>query len=132
MATRIEKARRRRWADVVVILAGIFVFAFAIWFPPVGEAEQAGEGVRDEGAWWWVHAIGGALAVASLFVTFKSARAAKLMVGAAGLILLGGLLVFRQLGWVSLVTVGLPGVLLLIAAPFVGPMPTPEEEGKRR
>lgn len=132
MERRFEKAKRTRWAVVVVIVVGILTMLFAWWFPPVMLAEDASDVVRYQGAWYWVYVAAGPLAIASVFVALKSPPIARIMVGLAGLILLAGLFVFHTIGPLSIMTLALPGLLLLGAAPFMGRMPTPEDEGESR
>lgn len=132
MVDRRTAAKRRRWADVVVIVAALYAFLAAIWAPPgLGPAEAAAD-APDHGGWWWAHAIGGSLALASVFVALRSVVLARVLAGAGGLVLLAGLLAFDNIGWLAFRTLILPAVLILLATPFLGPMPTPEEEGMAR
>jgi hypothetical protein len=129
---RRTEAKRRRWADVVIIVAGLYVWLAAIWAPPAIGPREAAVEAAQHGTWWWVHAIGGSLALASVFVAMKSVLLARVMAGVAGIVLLAGLLAFDHIGWLAVRALVIPAVLILLATPFLGPMPTPEEEGMTR
>jgi purine-cytosine permease-like protein len=129
---RRTEAKRRRWADVVLIVAGLYVFLAALWSPPAQGPETAMAEAADHGTWWWVLAIAGFLALFAVPVAMKNVLIARLMAGVAGVVLLAGLLAFDTIGWLAIRSLLIPAVLILIAAPFVGPMPSPEEEGSPR
>jgi hypothetical protein len=132
VADRVTAAKRRRWADVVLIVAGLYVFLAAIWAPPgLGPAEAMAE-ARYHGMWWWAHALGGSLALAAVLVAMKSVLLARVLAAAAVLVLLAGLLAFETIGWLAARTLLIPALLILAATPFIGPMPAPEEEGSAR
>lgn len=129
---RRTEAKRRRWADLVVILTSVYVILLAVWAPPgMGPAEAAAD-VSNFGQWWWVTAISGALGIGSVFLANRSRVLGRIAVIAAGIILLTGLFAFDPINWMAVRTIIIPAILLLGAAPFVGPMPSPEQEGKRR
>lgn len=126
----VMAARRRRWADVVVMVVGLWVTGWAFWTPMVPPPEH--EAVRDFGAFWAVTAVAGLVAVASVPVTFLSTAIARAMLVVAALVLLVGVFVFEGLTTTAVTRVIVPALVLLAAAPFIGPMPTPEEEGRTR
>jgi hypothetical protein len=127
---RRTEAKRRRWADVVVIVAALYVFLAAIWSPPaLGPAEAAEQAYH--GWWWWAHAAGGFLALLSVPLATRQPMLGKGLAGLAGVIMLAGLFAFSGLTWLSIRALGIPGLAVLMAAPFMGPMPSPEEEGAR-
>lgn len=132
MAGIVEDARRRRIADVVVIVAGVYALLIAMWSPPGFGPEAAERTASSHGLWWWTQAGGSALAVASVIVAIRAAGLAKMMAAAGGILLLSGLLAFSELSWLAVRSLLIPGLLILAASPFVGPMPSPEEEGMRR
>lgn len=132
MTDRRTEAKRRRWANIVVIAAALYAVLAAIWAPPgLGPAEAAAEAPRH-GVWWWAHAIGGSLALSSIFVAMKSVVLARVLAVSGALVLFAGLLAFDTIGWLAIRMLVLPAVLILAAAPFLGPMPTPEDEGMPR
>jgi hypothetical protein len=116
----------------VVIVAGLYAVLSAIWAPPgLGPAEAAAEALRH-GVWWWAHAIGGSLALSSIFVAMKSVVLARILAAAGAFVLLAGLVAFDTIGWLAIRMLVLPAVLILAATPFIGPLPTPEDEGMPR
>jgi hypothetical protein len=129
---RLTAAKRRRWADVVIIVTALYVWLAAVWAPPALGPREAAVEAAQHGIWWWAHAIGGSLALASVFVAYKSVLLARLMAGAGAVVLLAGLTAFDHIGWLAVRMLILPAVLILAATPFLGPMPTPEEEGVPR
>lgn len=132
MTTRREQARRRRWADVAIIAAGLYSFLLSMFSPQLIWPEEAARAVRAEGWWWAGSGAAGALAVTAVLVALRSTALARALTALAGVILLATLLAFERIGWVAWITLILPAIVLLGAAPFVGPMPAPEEEGRRR
>lgn len=131
MATYQERLRRRRWADIVVIVAAVYMFGAAFW--PI-------ELVSGGGAWEVANPVGlagtyaaaGILGLGGLFMTVKSPLIGRVLVGIGGAVALYGLTTLDHLTTFALISFGGSGLLMLIAAPFVGEMPTPEQEGKPR
>jgi len=118
--------RRRHWANVAVIIAGMFALLWGLWRPPA-----AGPQV-DEVSLWGTQVLGGALGVAAPLIALKWATLSKVSAAAGGVILLGGLLVVARITLNPILTTVLPALVLLAAAPFMGTMPTPEDEGRHR
>jgi hypothetical protein len=66
-------------------------------------------------------------------VALRWARVARILALVADLILVGTLVALsRRISAVGVASLALTALALLAAAPFLGPMPTPEEEGQRR
>jgi hypothetical protein len=129
---RQTAAKRRRWADVVIILASLYAMLAATFAPTGLGSPPAVAEAADHGMWWWAHAIGGTLALSSVFVAMKSVVVARLLAGAGGVVLLAGVGAFGGINWLAIRTLVIPALLILAATPFLGPMPSPEEEGQRR
>jgi hypothetical protein len=127
-----QTAKRRRWADIVIIVAALYAVLAAVFAPTGLGTPSAVAEAADHGMWWWAHAIGGSLALSSVFVAMKSVALARLLAGAGGLILLAGVMAFGGINWLAIRTLVIPALLILAAAPFIGPMPSPEEEGGSR
>jgi peptidoglycan/LPS O-acetylase OafA/YrhL len=126
----IASRNRRRWADVAVILCGLGLFGLAIWFPPFSTTTGAGE--TNPPAAWPIYGSAGGLTLVALFLgqRWQWRTVARILLVAAVAILAYGLLTrFRELGPAAWTTAIIPGVLLLIAAPFFGPMPRAATEG---
>ncbi|HJU65860.1 MAG TPA: hypothetical protein VJ596_09295 [Gemmatimonadaceae bacterium] len=120
-------ARARNVATVVVIVAGVAALMMGIWGAPVWSSLSTGEEV-DNPKWAWMsYWFGGGAAVAGVLLTAKSTALARALVVFGALVLFAGALGYREAGPVSLLTLILPGLLMLIAAPFIGPAPLPRE-----
>lgn len=132
MTTELQKKKRRRWADVVVIVASMYALLSAGWAPL--ELLDSGEGyeVSNSAGLWWVYALGGALGIAALATARRWTGLAKGLAAAGGIAILAGFLMLDRVTVFAALSLGGTGLALLGAAPFVGPMPTPEEEGKSR
>lgn len=124
---RMEHAKRRRWADVVVLVTAGFVTAWAVWVFP-----NAGPEV-NEGTLYAVYAIGGVMGITSVPAALRSILVARALLVTSGLILLvGAFTAFEEVTFGGIATVAIPALILLAMVPFIGPMPTPEQEGLKR
>ncbi len=116
------EVQRRHWADVAAILAGLMLMGLAIWPVPFADTQEAGDRVSV----WWIYALAGGLSLAGVFLGQRwSLRqlARGLLFAAVGVLLYGLVTAFRDLGTAAVLTAVVPGLLLLLAAPFFGPMP---------
>ena len=120
--TEAPEVRRRVWADVAVILAGLMLWGLAIWPTPfVDRPEVAGQLTV-----WQVYAGAGILTIAGFLLGQRRqwrTIARILLLGAVVVLGVGLVTTFRDLGPAALLTVIVPGLALLLAAPFFGPMP---------
>lgn len=131
MATERDRLRRRRWADVVVIVASVYMFGAAFWPIELVSGGGAWE-VANPVALAGTYAAAGILGLGGLFMTAKSTVIGRVLVGIGGLVALYGLTTLEHLTTFALVSFGGAGLAMLLAASFVGEMPTPEQEGKPR
>ena len=120
---------RRHWADVAVIVVGLGLFGLAIWFPPFTTTTGADE-VKTAPAVWPIYALAGGLTLIALFAgqrwewrTFSRV----LLIAAVAVLVVGLFTGFRELGPAAWLTVIIPGIILLVATPFFGPMPRAAE-----
>jgi hypothetical protein len=121
MAEGSTHPKRRHWADVAAIVAGVSAIGLAIW--PNLAADEGGQGV-GLGSAALASAAAGALAILGLFLAQRSPAAGRLPLAAGGLLLLATPFVFaRQAGFVPTLQMIL-GVAMLAAAAFVGRMPS--------
>ena len=126
--TPASSARTRHWSDFVAILVGVSMIGLAL---RPGDHNASNAAAQDLGNLNWilvVHIAAGAMALASVFLAQRRARTGlpKVLLMVAGALLLGGFILSIMAGdsgarsWLTLL---LPGVLLLVAAFGVGPMP---------
>jgi hypothetical protein len=127
-----SKARRFRWANVVVIVVSAYLMASAVWHTPE-QLENTEEGAVASQIWLPAsYILAGLIGMLSLWVALKRPAMGRVLTAMAGLLVLSGFFGMREVTPTALLSIGLSGVVLLIAAGFLGPMPTPEDEGKRR
>jgi hypothetical protein len=119
-----RKLRRYHWADVVAIVTGVSALGFTIWGAPVRVDDAVSSGVSFS---WLSSAAAGALALAAVLIAQYSRLPrlpARLMLAAAGALLLISPFTFlRGVPPVTLVTYTVLGLAMLVASPFIGPMP---------
>ena len=118
----VPEVQRRHWADVAAIIAGLMLMGLAIWPVPFANTGEAGGRVSV----WWIYALAGGLSLIGVFLGQRwelRQLARGLMLAAVGVLLYGLVAVFRDLGTAAVLTAVVPGLLLLLAAPFFGPMP---------
>ena len=120
----IDTARRRQWVDTLAIIAGVATFAGAIWGPLLSTGGMSE--VRYKDYVWIMYAVAGGAAIASVFLAQRRPRPARALLALAGLLLLSSLFAFRDFGWRSWLTILVPGLIMLVASPFLGVMPRPE------
>ncbi len=129
---RKSRARHRRWASVVAIVAGVYAFGLAVWAPGLAGGQASGNVVREQTWWWAASGLAGVLALAAVILSLRSQLLGRVLLALGGVVLLTALFAFRVFGALAVVGVILPALVMLGTAPFLGPMPTPEEEGRRR
>jgi len=124
----VIKAKRRRWADVAVIIASVYTLLAVAWSPP--ELFSGGDGYEVRYTGWLIIAYVGAgvLGLAGLLVGQKWQAPGRLLTALAGLCALSGLVALKPITLLGLVSLGGSGLLLLAAAPFMGEMPAPHQE----
>jgi hypothetical protein len=124
----VTEARRRRWADIVAILASVVLVGYSVWGGVLAGDSEGLREVRNISLVRGSNILGGLLGVLGIFVAQKSRAAGRAMIIAAGVVALAGLFAFRVLDGTSIAASGAPGLALLLAGFFVGPMPTESEE----
>jgi hypothetical protein len=115
-----KDARRRHWADLVAIVAGVWSFGQALWGPTIFANQVIDRGV---GPTWLAYGLGGLLAIGSVILAQRYRIPARLMLGVAGLILVGAPFAYRTAVWLPILTSIAAGLAMLAAAPFIGRMP---------
>ena len=131
-ATR-DAPRFRHLADVVGIFVGIGLLAISIWPSGLTASEEAAQVTRSPNTVYLVRALAGIAALAAVIVgqRWRQRTIARVLMALAGAALLVTLLTFNEFDTRALLTLLLPGLLLLVAAAAVGPMPSPQQEDTR-
>jgi peptidoglycan/LPS O-acetylase OafA/YrhL len=115
--------QRRRWADIVVILVGLSLVGLSAWNAPVSAGASSDE-ARSMPSIYMAYTVGGGLALAAVFAVHRWRGVGRILLLAAAVVLLGyGIAGYREVAEALWLTVVLLGVLLLAAAPFLGPVP---------
>ena len=106
---------------MVLILAGLGLFGLAVWFPPFSTTDEAPQAV----SLWLNYALAGGLILVALFLgqRWDWLTVARLMLFAAVGVLAVGVFRVGTLGTVAWLTLIIPGLAVLLAALFFGPMP---------
>ena len=115
-----KQARRRHWADVVAIVAGVWSFGEAIWGPALFSSNTVDPGA---GATWLAFGIGGLMAIDAVLLAQRYTKPARIVLGLAGLILVISPFAYRQPVLLPIVSSLVVGLAMLAAAPFIGRMP---------
>lgn len=128
----LRTPKRRRWANIVVAFAAAYALATAAWFPPEMITGGVNTDVAAEIGIYSTYALAGVIGFAAMFVATRWPRAGQGLVVLAGLVMLASFLTLSRLSAAALLSIGLTGLAFLLAAPFMGDMPTPTEEGRER
>jgi hypothetical protein len=128
MAYAGSAARGRRWADIVAILASVVLLGYSVWGGMLAGDSDALSEVRNVGLARVSVVVAGLLGVLGIFVAQRSRGVGRAMVMAGGAVALIGLFAFNTLDPTAIAAAGAPGLALLIAGFFVGPMPDELEE----
>ena len=120
-----QKLKYRRWANTVAVFVGLYVLAWAIWTP-------LGGGGVSESAWWGSHVLAGIMTIIAPFVAFRVKILSRLLLFASACVLFLGLFSVNGLAMEAILSLLLPGLVILAAVPFMGPMPSEVEERKVR
>jgi hypothetical protein len=127
-----REARGYRWTNVVVLVVSVYLLASSVWSTP----EMMEEGVQPrllDPRWLTAAYVGGGLAgLLAVALSLKSRPVGRGLTALGGVLILSGFLAMRELTPLAIVSMGLSGLALLAASFFMGPMPTPEDEGQRR
>src|ERR1700686_1752003 len=123
-----EPARRWQLADMVAILVGISLIGTALYGGGFVWGREASQ-IRDLNAVWIIHFLIGTLGIVAVGLdqTSRWRGAGRITLLVCGIILLLGLGAFSRLGWLAWLTFGLPGIILILLARFVGPLGEPAQ-----
>jgi peptidoglycan/LPS O-acetylase OafA/YrhL len=119
--------RTRKWSDIVVVVASLVALGNAIWGPFImttaGSDPQRGD--TGIGYNWLAFGVGGLLALLGVFLAERRPRLARIAVAVAGVMIAVVPFTYDRWHALPIITSVILGLAMLIAAPFVGPMPAP-------
>ena len=127
-----QQARRYRWTNVVVLIASVYLLASSVWTTPEVAEQGVSSSVLDPRWLTAAYVLGGLAGITAIGLSLKSRLLGRALVALGGVIVLTGFLAMRQATPLAVLSMGLSALALLGSALFLGPMPTPEDEGKRR
>lgn len=133
-AVQTPSAGSRQLADLFAILLGMSLLGMAFYggsMIATGESQE----IRYGGLVWLVYFVTGSVAlVATGFAQYERYQTlARIVLAVDGLVLLAGLVAFNTFGVRALLTVALPGVVLIALSRFLGPLPAgPRNTGDGR
>jgi hypothetical protein len=130
---RRSRARRYRRTNVVVLAISVYALAASIWVPPELMAEGPRATVLNP-MWlrWGAYGAGGVSGLAAVFLSVRYPGLGRVLTLVAGVLLLSGFLALARATPLAVASLGLTGLALVVASGFMGPMPTPEQEGMPR
>jgi hypothetical protein len=115
----------RHWAAVICIVVGVTLLGVSIWPSGLTASAEATRETPLPDVAYVARALSGGLSLAAVLVAQRWRRRAlsRLLLWIASAALLAALVLFNDLGARSLLTLGTPAVLLMIASLGIGPMP---------
>ena len=128
MTAVVSTERGRRWTDIVAILASVVLFGYSVWGGILAGDSEAMAEVGNLGLARASSIVAGLLGVIGIFVAQRARGAGRVIVMLAGVVALIGLFAFTVADATAMLAAGVPGLLLLVAGMFVGPMPGPGDE----
>jgi len=126
------RARHFRWANIAVLVVSAYALAASQWGVPEHTLQDPASAIRVESWLWLAYLLSGVLGFASVFTSAWRPGLGRVLVGLGGVTALSGLLALSEFTLLAVVSLGVVGATLLSAVFFLGPMPTPEQEGLRR
>lgn len=136
MVSLAASPRRRYRADIVAIVASVAAIGLALYGAPQGapEGAVASQGTPSRaGPYLIATLLGGALGLLGLVLAqkFRFRVPGRVLIALGGISLLVAALALDLSGGPPRILRIVVGLALLACAPFVGPMPPPEEQPPR-
>lgn len=121
-----ESRTRRKWADIVAIVASVTALGNALWGPLIFGTRSASV-TTDQGAGynWLAFGLGGVLGVLGLIVAQKRPLPGRIALALGGVLLVLVPFFYESRAMLPIVTSVVLGLAMLIASFFLGPMPAP-------
>jgi MFS family permease len=130
----ISGRRKRRWADIVAIIASVTALGNAMWGPLIFSTIST-RVTTDQGAGynWFAFGVGGILGVLGLIVAQKRPVPGRIALAIGGLLLVAVPFVYESRALLPIATSVVLGVAMLVSSLFLGPMPAPRHmtEGRQ-
>jgi MFS family permease len=124
----IAGQRKRRWADIVAIIASVTALGNAMWGPLIFSTTST-QVTADQGAGynWFAFGVGGILGVLGLIVAQKRPVPGRIALAIGGALLIAVPFVYENRALLPIATSVILGVAMLVSSLFLGPMPAPRQ-----
>jgi hypothetical protein len=128
--TKTGSPARRRWADLVAIVAAVVSLANAMWGPLIFSTMQRSQPQGDPGVGynWLAFGIGGLLALLGVFLAERRTTLARVALVLAGLMLIAVPFAYNDRDPLPIAVSVVLGLLMIGVSPFIGPMPPPRHQ----
>ncbi|HEV7990746.1 MAG TPA: hypothetical protein VGP25_02930 [Gemmatimonadaceae bacterium] len=121
-----ETRTRRKWADIVAIVASVAALGNALWGPLIfGTLSQSTTTDRGAGYNWLAFGLGGMLGVLGLIVAQKRPQPGRIALALGGVMLVIVPFFYDHKAMLPIVTSVVLGLAMLVSSFFLGPMPAP-------
>lgn len=127
-----NRMKHRRWIDVALIVVSVYALLAAVWTPPEIWSGGSADEVASTGGMLLTYTLGGLLGLAGFFLVHWNRTLGRILAFIGGLVILSGFLALSEVTLLAAISLGVTGLVMLVAGVLMGPMPTPEDEGQRR
>jgi hypothetical protein len=118
----MESEKRRTWADLVVLIVSVWTIGQAIWGPMLLPQRSQDQGA---GSTYILAIVAGAAALFGVWLVQKQRGFGRALIAAAGAVILIGPFTYQRHAPLAMTFAIISGLLLLVSAKFVGPVPPP-------
>ena len=117
---------RRKWADIVAIIASLTALGNAMWGPLIFGTNSA-QATTDPGAGynWFAFGVGGVLGLLGLILAQKRPALGRLPLAIGGVLLVIVPFVYSNKAMLPITASVILGIAMIVSALFIGPMPPP-------
>jgi hypothetical protein len=115
--------KARHWADVGVLIASVWALVSGFRIPPDVMTQEGDVVAQSVPLLAGAYGLGGLLGLGGLAVAQKWPSPGRFIIGGGGLVILAGFFAMQEVTLVTLLSLGVPGLALILAAPFAGTMP---------
>jgi hypothetical protein len=126
MADNSSRARRK-WADIVAIVASVTAVGNALWGPLIfGTVSNPTITDRGAGYNWFAFGVGGLLGLLGLIIAQKRQTLGRIPLAIGGVLLVIVPFFYTRGSMLPIATSVVLGVAMIVSALFIGPMPPPQ------
>jgi MFS family permease len=129
--SELSSRSRRKWADVVAIVASLAALGNAMWGPLIFGA-MSSRTTTDPGVGynWFAFGVGGVLGILGLIVAQKRPAPGRIALAIGGALLVIVPFFYANKSMLPITTSVVLGIAMLVSAFFLGPMPAPSHRAE--